>query len=378
MSQKVLTYAIMAAALAVLLSSTVRIGLAVLSNEHTAHVTGLEVHNNLDDVDIDVNGNYIDNGEEPILPINKRKLAVARGEYGPGGANSDVLPRLLDTSFRGDNIIDDEGPHNNDECGVILYDHNIPGEGGDALDGWIEHLAAVPRTGEHRASFTSSEKFDSKDSFLGEVTNQIRSLGRKDWKIVRSNGKSGLAFLEDGGELNAWRDLVEERNCKFVAAIVFSDALDHSIRRTKRMFEECDCSYADEFKERIMETVVSNPWTGQLDRFLFNSYNGTQEMDMRDKVKRGMELLKKHFSIVMVDDTNGRGADDFATELLRITGWSASRRPKKASISDDGELLYSKELVSKFTKMSSKNGDADFIDAVNHVYHNSLDYLMLQ
>jgi DnaJ domain len=35
--------------------------------------------------------------------------------------------------------------------------------------------------------------------------------------------------------------------------------------------------------------------------------------------------------------------------------------------------LYSNALISAFDKISTKNGDADSIDSVNHFYHNSTD-----
>jgi hypothetical protein len=32
-----------------------------------------------------------------------------------------------------------------------------------------------------------------------------------------------------------------------------------------------------------------------------------------------------------------------------------------------GDLIFTRELVSKYSKLAGKNGDGDFIDAVNNV-----------
>ncbi len=40
---------------------------------------------------------------------------------------------------------------------------------------------------------------------------------------------------------------------------------------------------------------------------------------------------------------------------------------KNTSVSDKDRLVYSKDLVSTFSRISIENGDVDFIDAVNHV-----------
>ena len=88
---------------------------------------------------------------------------------------------------------------------------------------------------------------------------------------------------------------------------------------------------------------------------------------MKNKIKMAMNVLIDHFDIVLVDGNN-----NFSDELLKITGWSTvGHHLDKTTVSDKGGLLYTKELISAFGKISTKNGDADFIDAVNHVYHNS-------
>jgi hypothetical protein len=48
------------------------------------------------------------------------------------------------------------------------------------------------------------------------------------------------------------------------------------------------------------EPLISNPWTGQLDHFLFNSDSGTS-IKTKDKVEMAMKMLREHFDIVMVE-----------------------------------------------------------------------------
>lgn len=349
MIQKIVAYAIVATAVAILLSSTARIGLAILSKDSVPN--SFDIH--LDDEDINFD-------DEPILPINQRKLAVSKGETGPRGI-SDPLPRLVQMSSQTRKVDEANLPY---KCGVIMYDHHIPGEGGDALDEWIRDMVES----NDNVSFLSSGEQESKESFINEVEGNIQSLAPNDWKIIYSH-RNGLGFDTDENILRSWRDIVERQNCHFVAAAVFSDPLDHSIKHTKKLFGECQCSMVD-FKGQ-MNKIMEDPWTGQLDRFLFN-VGDNSSMEMKDKVKRGVQLLRDHFELVMVD-----GQADFTEDILRITGWNSRSQVKKASVSDGG-LVYSKDLVSKYGKLSTKNGDADFIDAVNHVYHNSLGYLMLQ
>ena len=313
----------------------------------------------------------VEYGPFPILPINQRKLAVSNGTSGPE-AVADILPGLFSMSTQTRKIDETKLPY---KCGAIVYDHHIPGEGGDALNDWIKELVES----NDDSSFISSEEHKSKDSYLRRVDTKIQRIGRNDWIIIHSHG-NGLAFATDENILLSWRDTVESQHCSFVAAAIFSDPLDHSIKHSKRRFAECDCSVA-EFYDMISEVIedsvtfgplMSDPWTGQLDHFLMNSDSGTS-METKDKVKMGMKVLGEHFDIVMVE-----GKDNVSEELLKITGWSVESRVKKASVSDKHGLVYSKDLVSAFGKISIRNGDIDFIDAVKHVYYNNLAFLLIQ
>jgi len=236
--------------------------------------------------------------------------------------------------------------------------------GGAALDAWMRRLTET----HDRASFLASGVQRSRLAFMNKVTKRVENIGPKDWNIVHSHS-NGLALDADEDTLQSWRDIVEEKHCLFVAVAVFSDALDHSVQRTKQLFTDCQCSMT-EFKEEI-KVVMEDPlqWTGQLDHFLFNA-GERAPLEMKDKVKRGMQLLREHFDLVRL-----AGRADVTEDVLQITGLTSPGLAKEASVSD-GELVYSKELISRFGKTSAANGDSDFIDAVNHVYHHSLGFLL--
>ena len=367
MTQNYIAYAIVATAAAVLLSSTARIGIAMLSKDNVA--VDFDVQLAEDDLNFfddepatPIQRRKYSKDDAPILPMNQRKLAIKNGESGPH-AVQDTIPALGQLHSQSRKLDKTKLPY---KCGVIMYDHNIPGEAGDKLDKWIKDLV---QSNEGGVSLIASKEYDSKASFINEVEQQIASIGPQDWKFIHTHN-NGLAFASDTKILKSWRDTVaKQHGCQFISAAVFTDPLNHSIKHTKQYFTECDCSM-EEFKTFIMVDV--KPWSGELDQFLFNAVEeeGGTPMEVKDKVKSGMMVLKEHFDVVLID-----GQGDFSEELLRITGWkNASGKVKKANVSD-GELVYSKNLVSQFGKMSAKNGDADFIDAVNHVYHNSLGYL---
>ncbi|KAL3768146.1 hypothetical protein ACHAW5_001287 [Stephanodiscus triporus] len=312
----------------------------------------------------------VDHDGFPILPINQMKMAASNGKSGPGAA--DVLPGLFAMSTQTRKIDETMLPY---KCGVIVYDHHIPGEGGAAMNNWIKELVES----NDGASFILSGENKSKESYIKKVKKNIQRIGPNNWMMINSH-RNGLAFATDENTLLSWRDTVERQNCHFVTAAIFSDSLDHSIKHTKQRFAECDCTIA-EFYDTISEVIenlvtygplMSNPWVGQLDHFLFKSDNAPS-METKDKVKMAMRVLKEHFDIVMVE-----GKDDFAEKLVKITGLSVANRIKNASISDKDGLVYAKDLISAFGKISSRNGDADFIDAINHVYYNSLAFLMMQ
>lgn len=344
-----------------LLYSTAKISFLTLSPERYDVDLDVPPHITRDVANTNIAGNKEQMPTPMILPINQRKYNTKQGNVGLGGV-SDVLPGLLSLSSQTRKIDETSLPY---PCGAIVYVHLIPGDAGDALNEWIAELVKS----NEGASLISSEDNESKQAFIHEVETNIRTIVPKEWTIIHSHPKHGLSFLNDEPILHSWREVVEQKDCKFIAAAIFTDPLDHSIKHTKRRFAQCNCD-TDEFEVNIMQDITtSTPWTGQLDYFLFNSAEElSSTMMTKDKIKRAIRLLIDHFDLVLVD---GKG-HEISDTLLKITGWSSSTRPRKATLSNDNEgPIYSKNLVNAYSKMWTKNGDADFIDAVNHVYLNS-------
>lgn len=329
------------------------------------------------DIDLDLDDvkeyiHSISQSEEPILPVHKRKFAVSKGQSGPEGI-SDVLPRLISYASQTRKLDESALPYT---CGVIVYQHHLPGENGYEFDKWVRKLV---QSYDNMSLIHSGSK-ESKKAFINEVQEKLQHVGTKDWIFINTSGHdNGLEFATDSNILQSWRVRVENQNCHLIASAVFVDPLDHSVKYTKQRFVECSMipggCHMEKFKDEIMDDVTNFiAWGGQLDHFLFGKdYRQGTTMETKNKVKLAMQLLKEHFDLVTID-----GKRDFTNDMLRIIGHRTSIQMKRASIPEDGESVYSKDLISKFGKMSTKNGDADFIDAVNHVYHNSLAYLMLQ
>ena len=366
---KAAAYLIVAAATVVLISSAVKIGLAVVVESVDFDV--------LLDVEEEGEESYASADFELIMPMNRRKAAAAGGDGGPGGVE-DVLPALLGMNNSSRSKEGMQGSGSAGRCGVVLYQHHVPGEGGDNLDLWVKELAKSDSVG-----YSSSSKFDTRENFLDHVTRLVDGLGpelkRGHWEFVRSRDK-GLAFVDSGSTVAGWRESAKQRKCRFVTVVIFSEALDHSIRQIKSEYEtpfkECasdeECSVED-FEGDLLDKFKSEeePWQGQLDYFLYNT-DKAGDLAMKEKIKLGMEVLKD------VDLVLEYGRNDFAEEISRVTGLRSDRGVEPARVSDTEGMVYSKDLVSKCGKLSAKNGDAEFLDAVGHVYHGDLNFLYAQ
>ncbi|KAL7482849.1 hypothetical protein ACHAW6_008503 [Cyclotella cf. meneghiniana] len=268
-------------------------------------------------------------------------------DYGPE-KGIHVLSRLLQMKSQARRL--DETKQY--DCGVIFF-YDIPGTDGTALNEWLKQL-----TDANGADYISSAE---DDSFVASVETKIQ--GNKGWTILHAQDDS-LALHSEESLVQKWRDVVINQKCQFVAATILADYIDHSVSHTYKKLANCNCTSPD-FKERGYD--MDEAWIGQLDYFLFN--NGKiEEMEVRAKVKRGLEILQRHFDLVVLNNHQ-----QFANTLLRVTGWSSTGGLAKKM---DGDLVFTKDLVSKFSKLAAKNGDEDFIDTVSHVYNDNLGYLM--
>lgn len=361
MIAKLIIYAALFTALAILISSTARIGLAVFSvytGDNFALLNG--VNDNEEDVP---NEQQEYNNDPPILPINQRKLAVKNGEKGPQGV-SDVLPRLFELPRR--SIDSTKLPY---KCGVILIQHHIPGHEGAAIDDWIRGV--IDYNDDSGATYIASVDSGSKEAFLAHINEQIEMNGDFYWTVLGS-GKHGLALASDGDVLRRLRENMEERGCQLMAMSMFAEPLDYSMKQTKQMFAQCkDCDVTDFTKK--LESGSDLYWRGQLDYFLYNT-GEIESYDTKVKVKNAITTLREHYDLVLLD-----GKDDFSKEILKVTGWKSpdGEESLAAEVNDMeiGGLRYSKQMVKQYTKFDARNGDSDFYDALNHIYYNDLAFL---
>lgn len=259
----------------------------------------------------------------------------------------DILTRLWQMKSQARQL--DETSHT---CGVILYFH-VPGTEGTAVNTWLKKLSD-----ENDAGFISST---AEEPFIETVETHLENI--QGWKIVYAQDNS-LSLNSHEALLQKWRDAVTKQQCRFVATTMFADIIDHSVSHTYKKFAKCNCSPL-EFKDRGYD-MESSIWTGQLDYFLFN--NGkVAGMELKEKVKQGIDILLKNFDIVLLNNR-----DKFVDTVVKLTGWSS---PGPLDDIVNGDLIFTKDLVSQYNKLAGRNGDGDFIDAVNHVYNNDLGYL---
>ncbi len=365
MIAKLVIYAVLLIALAILIFSTARIGLTVFTvstSDNFAPTNGVGD----DEEDIPNDQQEVHNTNTPILPINQRKLAVKNGERGPQGV-SDVLPRLFELPRR--TIDPAKLPY---KCGVILIQHHIPGEEGEAIDDGIR--AIVDSNDDSGAAYISSTDAGSKKAFLTHINEQIGMKGEFYWTVLGS-GKNGLSLASDDDVLRRLRENMEERGCQLVAMSMFSEPLDYSMKQTRQMFTRCkNCDVIKFTKKLEFDSRVY--WRGQLDYFLYNtgeikSYNTTV------KVKDAITKLREHYDLVLLD-----GKDDIFKEILKVTGWKSADGEEivaaEVNNMEIGGLRYSKQMVKQYTKYDAKNGDADFYDALNHIYYSDLAFLFNQ
>lgn len=364
MIAKLIIYATLLTALAILIFSTARIGLAVFSvSAGGKDFAGInDVINSEDEDDNISNEHKVPGNEPPILPINQRKLAVKNGEAGPQGI-SDVLPRLFELPRR--TIDRTKLPY---RCGVILMQHHD----GSAIDNRIRGL--IDTNEESGATYISSVDAGSKEAFVAQINEQIEMKGEFYWTVLGS-GKHGLALASDGDVLRRIRENMEERGCHLVAMSMFSDPLDYSMKQTREMFATCKNCNVTEFTMKLESGNSDVYWRGQLDYFLYNT-GEILSNDTKVKVKDSMTKLREHYDLVLLD-----GKDDFSKEILKVTGWKAPDDEEEivAEVNMEiGDLRYSKQMVKQYTKFDAKNGDADFYDALNHIYYNDLAFLFNQ
>ena len=358
MIAKLIVYAVLLSALAILISSTARIGYAVFSASTGGSI---DLTKGVSDEDEE---RHMHHNEPPILPINQRKLAVKKGEGGPQGI-SDVLPRLFDLPRR--TLDETKLPY---KCGAIFIHYNIPGKDGNEIDDWIRGLIDV-----NEVYYISSAEAGSKEQFIKQINEQIEMNGRFQW-IILGSAEHGLSLASDEDVLLRLRENMEELGCQLVSMSIFSEPLDYSMKQTRKIVHTCKNCNIDKITSQLaFGSMNDKDWRGQLDHFLYND-GEIISIDVKLKVRDAISKLRKHFDLVLLD-----GRNDFAREILTVSGLKLPADEEEVAALGDMEiagLRYSKELVKQYTKYDAKNGDADFADALNQVYFNDLSFLFNQ
>ena len=207
------------------------------------------------------------------------------------------------------------------------------------------------------------------DGFIRGMEEQVDGLGGEEWIIVHAHGYS---FFPNTSEayLYQWRQEVENKGCRFFVATMLRDAIGHTISQSKGTIKP-NLTMSEWLAHLHPENATSRGmWNTQIDYLLYNrgprnEYNATKQQ----KVTRAMQLLTRHFDLVGYSNY-----DYFMDVILNVTGWD--RVPMKHANSFNGELRYTEKELRMVKRLTEENGDVMFIDAVRHLYHGHLDYLL--
>ncbi|KAK1735498.1 hypothetical protein QTG54_013661 [Skeletonema marinoi] len=263
-------------------------------------------------------------------------------------------------------------------CGVVLFFH-IPSTGGNSIANWFRKYAS-PRNGNitFYQTWTRSIGKDGnflpnlqnvQDAFIEGMNDHVENLDSGEWRSGQYHiVQPPLNSTED--LWYKWRATVESQGCQMINAIMLRDPLNHAMSLYKILNRKNGTR--EEWMDYLEQPSGAGKWATMLDFFLYNingptgrnPYNATKE----EKVRRGIELLQRHFDVVSLGDHT-----DFMNQVLNYTGWKHLDMPhtnvgKKT-------LEFTKKEVEKLYKLLVKNGDIDFVDAVKQRYNGHLSYL---
>ena len=251
-------------------------------------------------------------------------------------------------------------------CGVIFFYH-IACTGGSSMNKWLG------KEKDNNANVTYWTDWGRHDGvqqrFIKKMNTKVLDLDPHEWRIVHAHG---FSFFPNSSEplLYQWREDVERQGCAFVATTMLRDAVGHTISQSKGMINP---NYTlDHFVNHLEPENYNQQgiFNTQIDYMLYNrGPRNKQNATKYEKVRRAIEILVRHFDVVMVSDYAR-----FTEIMCRITGWTCLQMRHANAFK--GQLNYTERELRKIKDLTEANGDVLFIDAVKHVYYGHLDYLL--
>eukprot|EP00984_Skeletonema_dohrnii_P020014 scaffold9681_cov103-Skeletonema_dohrnii-CCMP3373.AAC.7 len=306
----------------------------------------------------------------PVLEYQqrKRKYQASSNPHHNPSTTTELLPTAA-THPRGST------PYN---CGVVFFFH-VPSTGGASIANWFRKYArplngnitfyqkwtrSIGRDGQFRPN-----QHQVHDAFIEGMNAHVENLAANEWRSGQYHlVQPPLNSTED--LWYKWRATVESQGCQMINTIMLRDPLNHAMSLYKILNQKNGTR--EEWMDHLEQPSGTGKWATMLDFFLYNINGPTgrnpHNVTKEEKVRRGIELLQRHFDVVSLGDHT-----EFMNQVLNYTGWKHLDMPQMNV--HKKPLEFTKKEVEKLYKLLVRNGDVDFVDAVKQRYSGHLSYL---